>query len=99
MSPLDKIIGLTLVGLALLSLPVWAVMASREARRLRRRPEPIESVPFLGIWECWVTKCDRAAALWVSHPVSGDLFVCTTCAHDGASLGWWTVIGPERRAS
>lgn len=67
MSPLDKAFALSLLALALLSLPVWFVMASREARRLRRkRPEPLvhpqPSPPSRP--RCSVATCDQRAP-WV----------------------------------
>lgn len=66
MSPLDKVIGLTLVALALLSLPLWCVMASREARSLRRkRPQPlVHPQPTIAGPRCSVAMCDQRAP-WV----------------------------------
>lgn len=80
-----------LIALAALALFVcWCVGQVRKARRERQVDEwPVDD--YLGAWECRVAKCDRTASVWVDQPYAGRMFVCHTCAHDGASLGWWTL--------
>lgn len=94
MSPLDVPIALTLLALSALAFVLWFGQALRRARRARDvevLSEPLGD-NFLAEWECRVSNCDRAASVWVvQRPFGVRMFVCRTCAHDGAALGWWAL--------
>lgn len=93
MSPADQPIAIGLAVVSALAFVVWITDASRRARRDRQREAALDVWPeddYLGEWECRVADCDRSASVWVDQPYAGRMFVCRTCAADGAALGWWT---------